>query len=456
MSHMQIAPDLAQLSRSIEPTLLGSRLKAARLAAGLTQGELAGEDASTAYVSRIEAGTRRPELGLLVKLAARCKTSLEELLVGIPRNRIQEMELELDYAELDHASGNPQSGLDRIETILSELRGSGADALIRRTERTRALCLEARGRLDEAIVILEGLTSTPEGNEGWLRELIALSRCYREAGDFQRAMATGEQAQKQIEDLDLAGTTEAIQLTITVAAAYIRAGDLGHAMRICLKALDQAERSGSVLGKASAYWNASAVHARQGQTGAALDMAKSALRLFELGEDGRNLARLRVFVADMHLKVDPADPAAALALLDQADSEVEWSAAGALDRADMLLIRARALLLEGHVEDAAIIAGQGRDAAAGVAPLLEAEANAISGQAAAAAGDLDQARTAYRSAVLTLTSVGADRNAAQLWFELGALLDSVGEGAEAREAYRRAAASTGLVNPVIAARTKVH
>ena len=50
----------------------------------------------------------------------------------------------------------------------------------------------------------------------------------------------------------------------------------------------------------------------------------------------------------------------------------------------------------------------------------------------------------YREAVMLLTSVGADRDAADLWFELAGLLEAVGELDAARDAYRSAAASTGL------------
>ena len=47
-------------------------------------------------------------------------------------------------------------------------------------------------------------------------------------------------------------------------------------------------------------------------------------------------------------------------------------------------------------------------------------------------------------AVSILTSIGFDRAAAQTWFELGGLLEEVGEFDAARDAYRSAAASSGL------------
>ena len=51
---------LAELSRTIETRELGRRIRNARIAAGMTQTDLAGDDVSSAYVSRIEDGQRRP------------------------------------------------------------------------------------------------------------------------------------------------------------------------------------------------------------------------------------------------------------------------------------------------------------------------------------------------------------------------------------------------------------
>ena len=43
-----------------------------------------------------------------------------------------------------------------------------------------------------------------------------------------------------------------------------------------------------------------------------------------------------------------------------------------------------------------------------------------------------------------MSAIGADRTAAQLWFELGALWESVGDAEASRDAYRSAAASAGV------------
>ena len=62
----------------------------------------------------------------------------------------------------------------------------------------------------------------------------------------------------------------------------------------------------------------------------------------------------------------------------------------------------------------------------------------------AAAEVTSRRAAAYRRAVFRSTGVGADRDAAQLWFELADLLEGVGDLGAALEAYRSAAASSGL------------
>jgi hypothetical protein len=65
---------------------------------------------------------------------------------------------------------------------------------------------------------------------------------------------------------------------------------------------------------------------------------------------------------------------------------------------------------------------------------------------AAAQGDMAAAREHFLRGVHLLTAVGADRKAAESWFELGGHLRDVGDIEAAMDAYRRAAASTGLVD----------
>jgi Flp pilus assembly protein TadD len=82
-----------------------------------------------------------------------------------------------------------------------------------------------------------------------------------------------------------------------------------------------------------------------------------------------------------------------------------------------------------------------------IAPALAAEAASVLGMVASRAGDTSRAGEHYRNAVALLTGVGQDRQAAQLWLELGAELELLGDADAARDAYRRAAISSGLRLP---------
>jgi tetratricopeptide (TPR) repeat protein len=446
VQNVGVPEDLAELLAAVEPAELGARLKQARLLAGLTQTQLADGEASVGYVSRIESGQRRPELSLLLKLAARVQASPLALLTGAPDPTLMRLQVALDHAELTLWGGSPGNALSQLENALAELEGAGAGIeLIRRARLVRASALEALGRLDDAIIALEELIAAPGEQAETLRAAIALSRCYRESGDLSRAIATGEQQLESLRRLGLDGSDESIQLTVTVAAAHFLLGDVGHAVRLCRRAIDEAEKLGSDVAKASAYWNASMMECDRGAVAAAVPLAAKALRLLENAEDNRNLARLRTELGAMQLRLDPPELDDACANLEAAEAMLALSSASPVDVGRNRLTLARALLLAGDARGAQERAEATYEQVREVAPLLAAETQTVLGQVAAHRGDAAAAAELYRDAVLTLTGLGSDRGAAQCWFELAALLDELGLDREALAAYRSAAASTGAV-----------
>ena len=123
-----------------------------------------------------------------------------------------------------------------------------------------------------------------------------------------------------------------------------------------------------------------------------------------------------------------------------------WSSASPIDVGRNTVAIARAELLSGDIRAAETRAATVLEQVRGSAPLLSTDALMLLGQAAATRGDAEEAARHYREAVLELSSIGSDRGAAEAWFELGGLLDELGLEREAHDAYRSAAASTGLVS----------
>ena len=450
----------AALLQEIRPYELGSRLRAARLARGWTQTELAGDMVSVGYVSRLESGHRRPNADVLESLAQRLGVSTDQLLRGPTAPEQDELRLALDFAELSLENGEHAEAEVRAREARDRARAIVHNELAGRASYLVARALESQGSVDDAILELEPLVSgdsgaIPRAGAGAIpraalpaipriKAAIALSRCYRESGDLTLAIEVGERVLAELEGSPLDSTDEAVQLAVSVAGAYHIRGDSSQAIRTCRKAITKAERLDSPKARAAAYWNASVFESERGSVAEAIPLAERALALLAEGQDGRNLARLRTALADMQLQLDPPDVAAAMVLLDLAAEELRASSAGVLDVARNDVARARAMLLGGHLEAARELSVEVHARVAGQSPLAAADAKLIEGQAAAALGRTDVAGQIYREAVMLLTSVGADRDAADLWFELAGLLEAVGQLDAARAAYKSAAASTGL------------
>ncbi len=434
----------ADLLAEVSPKQLGRRMRSARLATGVTQAELAdGGGVSVGYVSRIESGQRRPNLPVLARLAGRLETSVEQLLTGVAAGELDRIRLALDYAELSLESGEAEEARSRAAEARGLADTAGLADSADRARYLHARALEGLGDLDDAILELEPLLPRLAGV---LRAEagIALCRCYRESGDLAQSVETGERNLEHLAEIGLEDGDEAVRTAVTLAAAYFERGDVSHAVRVCRTAVRQAEKLDSPRARASAYWNASMMEARQGTYRGALPLAERALALLGEGQDGRNLARLRTDLGELQLSLDPPRVKDAQENLRRAAEDLAWSSAGVVDVARNDLALARSLLLDGDLSGAMELGRQVHGAVSDQAPLLAADAKTLEGQVCAAHGNPAMAADAYRQAVHILTGVGADRSAGQLWFDLAGLLEDVGDPETALQAYRSAAAASGL------------
>jgi transcriptional regulator with XRE-family HTH domain len=434
----------ADLLKDIDPSDLGQRIRALRVAKGWTQTDLAGGDISVGYVSRIESGQRRPNAAVLDDLASRLGVPADHLLRGVSAREFDEIKLMLDFAELSLESGESIEAEARAREGLDRAGRTSQEELAQRARYLLARALEGQGQLDDAIIELEPLVASKSGGLLRVNCAIALSRCFRESGDLTKAIEVGERVLDQLAGTPLDSADEAVQMAVTLAAAYYERGDAGQAVRTCRKAVTKAETLTSATARASAYWNASMMEAFQGSVSDAVPLAERALALLSEGQDSRNVARLRTQLGSMQLRLDPPDVKEAQHNLELAARELEESSAGSVDIARNDVALARAHFLDGNTGKAREMSSFVHLTVRETAPILAADAKTLEGQAAAQDGRTAVAADAYREAVFILTGIGADRGAAQLWFELAGLLEEIGEFDAARDAYRSAAASAGL------------
>jgi transcriptional regulator with XRE-family HTH domain len=439
-------PELAGRLHDADPGELGRRIRDLRLSRGLTQTELAAGAVTVGYISRIESGQRRPDTKLLEMFASVLETTAEYLVTGIEPRQSEELLLALLHAELALETGDADETLDVLGPLLRDESVQAPADVRERAEFLRARALESLGRFDEAISALDGLAERDQGGIG-LEVVIALSRCLRDSGDVARAADVGEAALRSLQEAGIDGGDEAIRLAVTVAAAYFERGDTGQAVRIAMEAIRRADEMGSPTARAAAYWEASVLESRRGHTARAIPLAQRALALLAQGEDRRNFARLHAQIGLMLLRLDPPQVDDATDHLLTAREELSASSASVVDLARCDLCLARARLCSGDADGAAELATETMRATREIAPGLAAEAASVLGQVEVRRGSPSRAGELYRDAIGLLTGVGEDRNAAQLWLELGAQLDALGDVETARDAYRRAAVASGLQLP---------
>ena len=124
-------------------------------------------------------------------IADRLAVTVDELLLGVAPDRIAELRLQLDHAELALATGSPAEALETVTRLLADPAIAELAELRRSAGYVHAGALEASGDLQAAILALEDLAETSPSDLDWIDGLTALSRCYRESGELGRAIEVG-------------------------------------------------------------------------------------------------------------------------------------------------------------------------------------------------------------------------------------------------------------------------
>jgi transcriptional regulator with XRE-family HTH domain len=289
---------LAALSRSIDMGELGRRLRLARVAAGMTQADVAAGEVTAAYISRIEDGQRRPDAGLLQRMAQRMGTTLHQLLTGLTTHEARGIELQVEHAAIALALGDTAAALTAATSAAKRLEEYGDQALLAYALRIQAMAQREAGNVGDAIVTLESLIITQIPDVNTLRAMIALSRCYCDQGRPDLAISLGRRAEQMIHSLNLSGLADSVHLVAAMVDAHQMAGSRQTATAISRDALADAALGRTQLSQAGDYWRASLSEAEyNGATPAAIELARAALALVELDAaraSAEHLARISI------------------------------------------------------------------------------------------------------------------------------------------------------------------
>lgn len=218
------------------PAVLGRRIRAARRSAGLTQADLAGEYASVAYISRIEAGQRRPSRQLLAAIAETLGVSVSEFTDagGDPHS---DLRVRLGLAEQQLVCGSFDGAFALAADIVIDADAVGLSALGDRATYVQASARHAQAQSDQAVEILGARFGAGVGEGSSVRVCTLLTSCHLALGEVREALAIAEQGARWIETYGLHGLPEALEHAAAYSRALLHSNEPGLAAEVCRRAV---------------------------------------------------------------------------------------------------------------------------------------------------------------------------------------------------------------------------
>ena len=281
---------------------VGQRLRRLRHDRGLSQRELASPGVSYAYISRIEAGARRPSVKALRMLVRKLGVSADYLETGSEIRDVELRELRIADAELElrlaEDSGEAEAALQRLH---EEAVAAGDAIAASRASLALGLASAAAGRNAEAIERLEaGLEVSPLAPSLRPEVFAALGRAYTVTNRpdlaielFERCL--GEIAEDAPEDLFAQA-----RFTRFLSDALSELDELERAQSLLEAALERADEVNDPYGRVRIYRSLAQLNEKRGRPLTALEYVRRALALLAVTDDLEALGRAEPVGTDSH------------------------------------------------------------------------------------------------------------------------------------------------------------
>jgi tetratricopeptide (TPR) repeat protein len=422
----------------IEAETIGQRLRRLRAERGLSQRELSAPGVSYAYISRIEAGARRPSVKALRLLARKLGVSAEYLETGSEIHDGERRELRIVDAELRlRLGGEVEHAEHEFDAVLREATEAGDVATAARARIGLGLLAFDSSDNARAAELLEQSvesgTVSPVANP----EVFAtLGRAWAALGEAERAVALFERCRELVAEEAPDDQTLAVRFASYLSAALTDLGDYERAQEVLRGAVRTSDELSDPHVRVRLYWSLGRVAGNAGRPQVSLGYFRRAVALLEATEHTQHLGRAHLSCAWVLIAGD--EPQEAAAHLAEAES-LFGPAAG---QADMVMLRRHQAELAHRLGDAETaverahesirLAGDAYPGERGNSWLVIAEARAAEGATA-------EAERAFAEAAQLLDRHGAPRERAGCYRAWGRLLRDEGREAEALDVLERAA-----------------
>ena len=417
---------------------IGQRLRRLRHERGLSQRELSSPGVSYAYISRIEAGARRPSVKALRMLAKKLGVSADYLETGSEIRDIEERELRIADAELElRLTEDPAEAEQKLERLRDEAVAAGDAVAASRANVALGLAAAAAGRNADAIDRLEaGLELSPVSPSGRPDVYATLGRAYAATSRSDKAVEVFERSLEQVEQDAPEDLAAHVRFTTYLSYALTDMGDLERAQSVLDAALEKAEAMTDAYSRVRLYWGLARLNDLQGRPAAALDYVRRAIALLDVTDDTLHLARAHLLCGDILMQQGRADDAGRH--FDVAE-QLFGTTPEPIDIANLYTDQAKRAALLGDGDEAVRRARAALDAAGDGYPHEKGNALWALAEGLALTGDADGAHESFRQATALLEQQGHRRDYIEAYRAWGKFLRRTGREDEALEVLERAA-----------------
>ena len=425
---------------------LGERLRQLRVAAGLTQSELAGDRFSKEYVSQIERGKTRPTQETIEWLAVRLGVDAGFLANGVATDERGRIESQLARAEAFVQAADGIEGMaeatTEFESLLAAIRAAGLDELQVRVLTGLARVQMRLGDMRRALDLLVEARAHAEG-PGYSdversEVLLALGVCRLNLSSIQTAISLFSEALALAERSGLPCDLLRSRILSWRSRCWRHLRDYEAAREDVERALELAERIGDPRAVGDAYFHASTIAEREGHWVLARTYAERARSAYEELQDKINVGRLTNNLGMFHFllgrpeqAVEKLKEAYSIALDNGSDAD---AAQAVSSLAQVHLRTGEVALAEEQVRLALELLDDREDFLDEIGG-----SHLVLGRALLEQDRLDEAEAEFTAAERCFEQLGSASHRAAAWVARGDLAARRGDDRSAARLYRNAA-----------------
>jgi tetratricopeptide (TPR) repeat protein len=427
---------------SPEGVRLGERLRQLRVAAGLTQSELAGDRFSKEYVSQIERGKTRPTQGTIEWLADRLGVDAGFLANGVATDERARLEGALTRAEALYEAQEDQEAADAFEPLPAAARATGVPELQVRALVGSGLAKMRIGNHRAALALFNEARVISEAESFSDVEradvLLRLGGCRVQLNSVQTALGLLNEALGLAERSGMPCDALKANILSWRARCWLIQRDYEAAKEDVERALELSNGVDDLRTIGAAYFQASLIADREGRWVLARNYAERAREAYAELADHVHVGQLTNNLGGLNFLLGKTEDA--IDLLKQAFS-IALEAGQDADAGRAVSSLAQVHLRTGNVEQAEEQARHAIELLDGRVDYVDENGSAqlVLGRALLEQGRLDEAEEAFGAAETSFAELGSASHRAAAWIARGDLAARRGEHERAAELYRTAA-----------------